>query len=87
MSVHEGGWGAAIRLVSEQHAAEQIGLDLATFRAWVKSGRLPKPIADCGKYDLKAIDAALDRISGLGSASNALDAWRGRHTGGEGDAR
>ena len=38
--------------------------------------RLP----DCGKFDLKAIDAALDRISGLGNASNALDAWRERRT-------
>jgi hypothetical protein len=70
-----GGWA---RLVTEQQASERIGLDLATFRAWVKSGQLPKPIADCGKYDLKAIDAALDRISGLGAASNALDAWRER---------
>jgi hypothetical protein len=78
-------WWAA-RLVSEQHAAERIGIDLATFRAWVKSGRLPKPIADCGKYDLKAIDAALDRISGLGTASNALDAWRERRFGGRGHA-
>jgi hypothetical protein len=33
-------------------------------------------IPECGKFDLKAIDAAIDRISGLGSAANALDAWR-----------
>jgi hypothetical protein len=79
-------WGAGARLVSEQHAAQQIGLDLATFRAWVKCGRLPKPLPDCGKYDLKAIDAALDRISGLGTASNALDAWRERRFGGRGYA-
>ena len=68
------------RLVTEQQAAEQVGLDVATFRAWVEGGRLPKPLPDCGKFDLKAIDAALDRISGLGSASNALDAWRERRT-------
>ena len=43
---------------------------------------LPKPLPDCGKFDLKAIDAALDRISGLGSASNALDAWRWKRPGG-----
>ena len=79
-------WGAGARLVSEQHAAQQIGLDLATFRAWVKCGRLPIPLPDCGKYDLKAIDAALDRISGLGTASNALDAWRERRFGGRGYA-
>jgi hypothetical protein len=64
------------RLVDEKEAAAGTGLDLATFRAWVASGKLPKPIADCGKYDVKAIDAALDRVSGLGGSGNALDAWR-----------
>jgi hypothetical protein len=68
------------RLVTEQQASEQVGVELATFRAWVDCGRLPKPLPDCGKFDLKAIDAALDRISGLGSASNALDAWRERRS-------
>jgi hypothetical protein len=67
------------RLVSEKEAADAIGLELATFRAWVSSGRLPPPIADCGKFDLKAIDAALDRVSGLGGSSNALDAWRAKN--------
>jgi hypothetical protein len=71
-----GWWGPTVRLATEQQAAEQIGLDVAKFRSWVECGRLPKPL--CGKYDLKAIDAALDRISGLGTASNALDAWRER---------
>ena len=64
------------RLVSEKEAAEATGLDLATFRAWVAAAKLPKPLLDCGKYDLKAVDAALDRVSGLGNATNALDAWR-----------
>ena len=66
------------RLVSEKEAAEEVGIPLATFKAWVETGRLPKPLADCGKYDLKAIDAAIDRISGLGGSSNALDAWRAK---------
>ena len=60
------------RLVTEQKAAEQIGLDLATFRSWVGCGR--------GKFDLKAINAALDRISGLGNSNNALDTWREQRT-------
>jgi hypothetical protein len=67
------------RLVSEKEAATAVGLDLNTFRAWVASGRLPKPIPDCNKFDLKAIDAALDRLSGLGGPANALDAWRAGH--------
>ena len=66
------------RLVSEKEAAEAIGVELATFRAWVSCGRLPGPIPDCDKYDLKAIDAAVDRISGLGGGANALDVWRAK---------
>jgi hypothetical protein len=64
------------RLVGEREAAESVGLELATFRAWVAAGRLPPPLPDCGRYDLKALDAAIDRISGLGGPGNALDAWR-----------
>lgn len=70
------------RLATEKEVAIYIGLDLATFRQWVGSGRLPKPLPDCGKYDLKAIDNALDRISGIGAPSNALDYWRGRRDAG-----
>jgi hypothetical protein len=66
------------RLVAEKEAAESIGLDLATFKAWVECGKLPKPIADCNKFDMKAIDAAIDRVSGLGGPSNALDAWKAK---------
>jgi hypothetical protein len=66
------------RLVTEKEAAESVGLDVATFKSWVACGKLPKPIADCNKYDLKAIDLALDRVSGLGSPTNALDAWKAR---------
>jgi hypothetical protein len=68
----------ARRLVSEKEAAAEIGLELSQFKAWVDCGRLPKPLADCGKYDLKAIDQAIDRISGLGGGTNPLDAWRAR---------
>jgi hypothetical protein len=66
------------RLVSDKEAAEEVGIPLATFRAWVEIGRLPKALPDIGKWDLRAIHAAIDRISGLGGASNALDAWRAK---------
>lgn len=66
------------RLVAEKEAADAVGLDLATFRAWVAGGKLPKPLEGCNKYDLKAIDAAIDRVSGLGGPANALDAWRAK---------
>jgi predicted site-specific integrase-resolvase len=64
------------RLASEHEAAESVGIDVATFRAWVDCGRLPKPLPDCNKFDLKAIDAALDRVSGIGTPANALETWR-----------
>ena len=60
------------RLASEVQAAAHIGLDLATFRAWVAAGRLPHALPDCGKYDMKAIHLALDRMSGIASRENGL---------------
>jgi hypothetical protein len=75
------------RLATDVEAAEAIGIEVSTFRNWVSCGLMPGPLRDCNKFDLKAIDVALDRISGLGSPGNALDAWRERHTEGEGDAR
>ena len=75
MSERRGWWQPMARLATEKEASDYIGLDLATFRIWVEGGRLPKPLVDCGKFDLKAIDAALDCLSGLGSSSDALDVW------------
>ena len=44
-------------LLTHKQAAENIGLDVATFRAWVECGRLPKPLPDVGLFYLKALDA------------------------------
>jgi len=66
------------RLVTEKEAVDETGIPLATFRSWVAIGKLPKAIADLGLFDMKAIDQAIDRISGLGGPANALDAWRMR---------
>lgn len=71
------------RLLSEKQAADEIGLELSTFRHLVNCGRLPKPLDDCGKFDIKACDAAIDAMSGLdagqgGRAGNALDAWKSK---------
>ena len=66
------------RLVSEKAAADYVGLPVSTFRAWVTAGKLPVAIPDCGLYDVRALDAAVDRLSGLGNPTNALDAWRAK---------
>jgi len=65
----------APRLANEERAAAQIGLELATFRAWVMDGRLPQTLPDCDKYDLKAIHLALDRMSGIASRGNSSNDW------------
>jgi hypothetical protein len=64
------------RLATEKKAAEAYGLEPATFRHFVARGLFPKPLPECGLYDLKAIDLALDRMSGIGSPANALDRWK-----------
>ena len=66
------------RYVNEANAAEVLGLPLSTFRHWVRIGRLPGPVPDLGLYDTKALDVACDRVGGMGSSQNALDAWRNR---------
>ena len=66
------------RFVSEKEAAEYIGVDTSLVRAWVACGRLPQPIPDCGKFDLRAIDVALDLLSGIGTPTSSLDAWRAK---------
>ena len=63
------------RLANEGLAASHIGLELATFRAWVADGRLPHALPDCDKYDLKAIHLALDRMSGIASRANGSNDW------------
>jgi hypothetical protein len=69
------------RFQSEAATAAKFNIPLATFRHLVDTGKLPGPIAEIGLYDTKAIDAALDRMSGLGSAVNAYDNWREKKRG------
>jgi GYF domain 2 len=64
------------RLASEVQAVAQLGLDLATFRAWVAAGRLPHALPDCGRYDMKAIHLALDRMSGIASRESGVETDR-----------
>jgi hypothetical protein len=71
-------WSPIPRLASEVQAAAQIGLDLTSFRRWVADGRLPRALPDCGKYDLKAIHLALDRMSNIASPGSAPNEWSRR---------
>jgi hypothetical protein len=66
------------RLVTRSQAAEYCCLSPQAFSAWVKMGRLPTAIRGTARWDLRAIDAALDATNDLTQAAelNALDQWR-----------
>ncbi len=66
------------RFVSDKEAATYLGLEPSQFSHWVATGRLPAPLPDIDKWDLRALDVAADRLSGIGNSSNALDSWRER---------
>jgi hypothetical protein len=67
-------------LLSRQQAAAYCNLSPSAFSAWVRSGKLPSPLAGTTRWDLKAIDFALDAMSGLQpqQESSALDEWRAK---------
>ena len=54
------------RGMSKEQAAAYAGCEtLSTFNGWIRRGIMPGPIPGTHKWDRKAIDAALDRMSGL----------------------
>ena len=70
---------ARARFVGEAEAADLFGIPPSLFRDLVQTGRLPGPVPDVGLYDVKALDAACDRLSGLGNtgqpATSPFDQW------------
>lgn len=68
------------RLATREQAAAYCNLSTSAFSAWIRSGRLPTAIAGTNRWDLKAIDAALDAVSGLkAEEKSALDDWKIKH--------
>ena len=72
--------GIAPRLLTREQAAAYCGLSVHAFSEWVKTGRLPGPIRGTLRWDRKAIDAALDRASGLQATHppSPLEEWKAR---------
>jgi hypothetical protein len=71
------------RLVSKAEAARYCGVTPATFAKWVLAGILPPTVSITSKYDMRALDAALDKLSGIVSAEqqpeDSFETWkRGR---------
>ena len=59
-------------------AAEYAGVSQSAFRDWVQKGIVPGPWEGTHRYDRRALDAALDRVSGLKAAASAYDDWKVR---------
>jgi hypothetical protein len=54
---------------------------VSAFKDWVRRGIMPGPIPGTHRYDRKAIDSALDRMSGLTptvSEQSSYGAWKQR---------
>lgn len=64
------------RGLSAAAAAEYVGCEtVAAFRSWVRRGIMPGPIPGTHRYDKRAIDLALDRLSQIASHSSVLSAY------------
>jgi hypothetical protein len=69
------------RGLSKEDAAAYAGCGtLSAFNDWIRRGIVPGPIPGTNKWDRKAIDAALDRLSGLQptikSELSPYDEWK-----------
>ncbi|MCP3446203.1 AlpA family transcriptional regulator [Bradyrhizobium sp. CCGUVB14] len=68
------------RLLTRQQAADYCNLSPSSFSNWVRLAKLPHPLPGTTRWDLKAIDIALDKLSGLHieteTSSSTLDEWR-----------
>ncbi len=69
------------RGMSKETAAQYAGCEsLSSFDDWVRRGIMPPKIPGTNKWDRKAIDAALDRLSGfqptIAPKASAFDLWK-----------
>jgi hypothetical protein len=76
------------RGLSLEEAAAYAGCrTTSAFKDWVRKGIMPKPIPGTHRYDRKAIDSALDRMSGLSPTvpeQSDYGAWKQREGAAEG---
>jgi hypothetical protein len=65
------------RGLTREAAAAYVSLSPEGFDEWVKRGIVPSPIRGTNRWDRRAIDAALDRASGLAATpETAFDDWK-----------
>lgn len=66
------------RCLTREQAAEYCGVSPSGFSAWQRQGLVPGPIPGTNRWDRKALDAALDKASGLREAGGGARQRRGR---------
>jgi hypothetical protein len=55
----------APRLMTREEAAAYCSISLNGFGNWVRNGIVPRPVPGTKRWDRRAIDKALDEISGI----------------------
>lgn len=61
------------RLVGKKIAAKHCGVCIKTYDNWVSKGLVPSSLPHTNRYDLKALDLALDKLSGIEQQSEPED--------------
>lgn len=69
---------AVTRCLSREEAAALLGIGVDCFDAWRRKGILPGPVPGTRRWDRKALEKALDRVSKLESDgdASAFDEWK-----------
>lgn len=75
------------RLLTRAQAAKYCELAPSSFDDWMRKGKVPRPLPGTRRWDSKALDRALDQLSGLtanATPEDDFDRWlreEGRHAG------
>ena len=72
------------RLVSRAEAALYCGLKPSRFSDLVRNGTMPPAIPGTNKWDIRAIDQRLDKLSGIQpeKQQSALERWKAQQNAG-----
>lgn len=66
------------RLLTKKAAAAYVGVSAPTFAKWIVAGLLPTSVSITKMWDRRAIDAHLDKLSGLESVVPEANAYEQR---------
>lgn len=70
--------GMQPRMLTREEAAAYCGLSPEGLSDWMRRGLVPRPIPGTHRIDRKALDAALDKLSGIEpeQEKSALARWK-----------